>query len=387
MINRIPVEEFEQRHRALQLRVQQQGLDALLIHSNEADFANVRYLSDYWPIFESAGVLVPADGDPVLLIGPESMAFARDHSAIPDIRMVLYYREAAEPDYPDIAVDSFGDIFASANNGRGITKLGIAGSTAMPVSVYEQVCAALPGGQIVKCDDIMHEMRAVKSDNEIALLKVAFGVSELAVDEVLGRIEPGMTELQVVGIAQEAMYRHGAEYEAHPTYVLSGANSRHAIGRPGHKVIQPGELVQLSIGARVGGYSPSVGLPICMGRMDSRMKDLVSFGLEAHLKTIEFMKAGVPARDVVLKFEEFVKVRGYGDFLLYGPCHGLGMIEVERPWMESTSVYPLQENMTFQVDTFLVSPEYGLRWETGVRVTAGGVEELSNRFRDIVEIE
>ncbi|MCL5104765.1 MAG: Xaa-Pro peptidase family protein [Armatimonadetes bacterium] len=387
MINHIPMKEFKQRHQDVQRKVNERGLDALLVHSNEADFANVRYLSDYWPIFESAGVLVPAQGDPILLIGPESLAFARDHSSIEDIRMVLYYRESAEPDYPDIEVDTFEGIFSSANNGRGVKKLGIAGSTAMPVSVYEPVCAALPGAQIVKADEIMYEMRAIKSENEIALLKAAFGVCELAVDEVLKRIKPGMTELQVVGIAQEAMYRHGAEYEAHPTYVLSGTNSCHAIGRPSHKVIQQGELVQFSIGARVGGYSPSIGLPICMGKMDPKMKDLVSFGLEAHFKTIEWMRAGTPACHVAVSFFDYVKSKGYGDNLLYGPCHGLGMLEVERPWMETSSEYPLQENMTFQVDTFLVSPHYGLRWETGVRITPDGVEEFSNRFRNIVEIE
>jgi len=324
MITRIPVEDFKQRQCEARRRVRESGLDGLLIHSNEADFANVRYLSDYWPIFESAGVLVQAEGDPILLIGPESETFARDHSAIPDIRKILYYREAAEPDYPDIEIDTFEGIFAAANGGRGIKRLGIAGWTAMPVSVYEPVRAALPGAEIVKADDILAEMRMIKSPNEIALLREAFRICDLATDEVLARIKPGMTELQVVGIAQEAMYRHGAEYEAHPTYVLSGVNSSHAIGRPGHRVIQKGELVQLNIGARVGGYSPSVGLPICLGKMDSRMKDLVSFGLEAHLKTMEWMKAGIPANQVVNRFVDYVNQRGYGEFLLYGPCHGLG---------------------------------------------------------------
>jgi Xaa-Pro aminopeptidase len=386
-MNKIPLEEFKARHAAAQAKVRERGLDAVLIHSNEADFANVRYLSDYWPIFESAGVLVQAEGDPVLLIGPESETFARDHSVIPDIRKVLYYREAAEPDYPDIEIDTFEGIFKSANNGKGVRKLGIAGFTAMPISIYSQVLAAVPGGQVVKADDMMYQMRAVKSVNEIALLRESFKVCELACDEVLAKIRPGMTELQVVGIAQEAMYRHGAEYEAHPTYVLSGVNSSHAIGRPGHRVIEKGDLVQLNIGARVGGYSPSIGIPVCAGRMDPAMKDLVSFGLEAHNKTVEWMKAGVPACSVVDKFMDYVKGRGYGEFLLYGPCHGLGMIEVERPWMESTSDYLLQENMTFQVDTFLYRKEYGLRWEDGVRITKDGVEEFSTRFRKIYEIE
>ncbi len=106
------------------------------------------------------------------------------------------------------------------------------------------------------------------------------------------------------------MYRHGAEYKAHPTYVLSGTNSAHAIGRPGHKVIQKGELVQLNIGARVGGYSPSIGIPICLGKMDPAMRDLVSFGLEAHNKTLEWMKEGVIAGEVAVKFFDYAERSG-----------------------------------------------------------------------------
>jgi Xaa-Pro aminopeptidase len=386
-MNKIPAEEFKARHAVAQAKVRERGLDAVLVHSDEADFANVRYLSDYWPLFESAGVLVQAEGGPILLIGPESGTFARDHSVIPDIRKVLYYREVAEPDYPDIEIDTFEGIFKSANNGKGIKRLGIAGFTAMPISVYSQVVDALPGGQIVKADDMMYQMRAVKSNNEIALLRESFRICELACDEVIAKIRPGMTELQVVGIAQEAMYRNGAEYEAHPTYVLSGVNSSHAIGRCGYRVIEKGDLVQLNIGARVGGYSPSIGIPVCVGKMTPAMKDLVSFGLEAHIKTVEWLKAGVPACDVVNKFMDYVKGRGYGEFLLYGPCHGLGMLEVERPWIESTSDYLLQENMTFQVDTFLYRKEYGLRWEDGIRITKDGVEEFSTRFRKLYEIE
>ena len=104
------------------------------------------------------------------------------------------------------------------------------------------------------------------------------------------------------------------------------------------------------------------------------------------LKTMDWMKAGIPAKETVIKFVDYVTERGYAEYLLYGPCHGLGMIEVERPWMESTSEYLLQENMTFQVDTFLYCKEFGLRWEVGVRVTPDGVAPFSTRFREIVEL-
>ncbi|MGC9066707.1 MAG: hypothetical protein ACP5JO_08860 [Candidatus Ratteibacteria bacterium] len=72
--------------------------------------------------------------------------------------------------------------------------------------------------------------------------------------------------------------------------------------------------------------------------------------------------------------------------ILYGPCHGLGMMEVEKPWMESHSDYYLQENMTFQVDTFLYCEGYGLRWENGVIVKKDGVEPLSKKLTKIIEL-
>jgi Xaa-Pro aminopeptidase len=99
------------------------------------------------------------------------------------------------------------------------------------------------------------------------------------------------------------------------------------------------------------------------------------------------MKAGVVAGDIAKKYEEFFKQQGYGDCYMYGPCHGLGMLEVEKPWVESTSTYKLQKNMTFQVDTFVKGEDFGLRWETGVAVTEEGIEVLSDKIKNVVELD
>jgi Xaa-Pro aminopeptidase len=98
------------------------------------------------------------------------------------------------------------------------------------------------------------------------------------------------------------------------------------------------------------------------------------------------MRGGKPAAEVVREYEEWVERRGFRKYMLYGPCHGIGMMEVERPWMESTSTYTLQENMTFQVDTFFQDKDFGLRWENGARITKTGVERLSKQFQRIVEL-
>ena len=73
----IPASEQLARIAEFQARIKAAGLDACLVHGNESDFANVRYLTEYWPTFEAAGVFVPAEGKPVLLIGPESEATPR----------------------------------------------------------------------------------------------------------------------------------------------------------------------------------------------------------------------------------------------------------------------------------------------------------------------
>jgi len=101
--------------------------------------------------------------------------------------------------------------------------------------------------------------------------------------------------------------------------------------------------------------------------MPAKVRKLVESGLEAHKATASFMREGVQAKEVAKKFYDFVKDAGYGDYLLYGPCHGIGLIEVEPPWVELTSEYALSKNMTFQIDTLLAEVGFGLRWENNMK--------------------
>jgi len=383
----LPDSEFALRMARTQEAIRRAGLDAILIHSNEADFANVRYLSDYWPLFESAGLVVPADGTPILLIGPESEAYAEDRSRLPAIRKLIPYRESAEPEYPEVPVSTFASVFNEATGGKPVRRIGLVGYSIMPLPVYDGLREAFPQAELIRADDILIDQRIIKSPAELDVLREAFRISEQALAAVLPLIRAGMTELELVGLIQKELYWAGAEYEAHAIYAFAGRSTRHAISRPTHRPIARGTMIQLNIGGRLAGYSPSVGRPVCIGPMPAEMRRLVTVGRDAHYKTMEWMKAGVIASEVVTKFYEFMHARGCSEYLLYGPCHGLGMMEVERPWMESTTHYPLKENMTFQVDTFLQSPDFGLRWENGVRITADGVETLSNAFMDILEVD
>lgn len=395
-IPRISDQEFKNRLQKTFQLVREAGLDALVVHSNEADFANVRYLSDYWPLFESAGILIFPNDHAVLLIGPESETFSRHRTKLPEVRKLVEYREPAEPDYPGIAVDTFYGLFQEFT-GQMPKRIGIAGWAIFPLPVYLSLQKAFPEAELVKADHVIFAQRAIKSAEEIACLKAAFAITRKATDEVLRKLKPGLTELQIAGLAQNVIYQEGAEYEGLPQYVLSGECSCHAIGRAGYRQIRPGDIVQLNLSARVHGYSPSIGIPAVVGKASDAQRELLEFGLEAHHFTYQLMRAGTPAREVATRFDEFVRDRGYAEYQLYGPCHGLGMIEVERPWIESTSSYNLEPGMTFQVDTFFYTPKgsrlaesngspFGLRWENGVRITDGAAEWLSPALNAIVEV-
>jgi len=384
----IPDKEYKDRIRKFQKNIAEVRLDAALVHSNEADFANVRYLSEYWPTFESAGVFVPAygKGSPVLIIGPESEAYAKERSKIRRIVKMVEYRESAEPEYPGIPVASFKEVVKKAMPDKKLRKLWLVGYSIMPMPVCTSLQSEMPSVRLLKADDTLVNLRILKSANELKLMRKAFEISEKAIDAILAEIEPGMTELQVTGIAQREIYKNGGEYEGHALYCFCGPATKHAISRPTHNKIKKNEIIQLNIGARVGGYSSSVGLPICIGKLPARKQRLVEFGLEAHLKTMDLMAAGKPAAAVVRDYEAFVQQRGFKKHMLYGPCHGIGMMEVERPWVESTSMYDLMEKMTFQVDTFFQDKDFGLRWENGVCVTKAGVENLSKKHMKLVTL-
>jgi len=386
VITEIPRSEFQDRIKRVQEELAKRHLDALLAFGSEAEPQYVRYLSDHWPAFETAAVLIPVEGEPMLLIGPESLTFAQSRSKIDKIRQILEFRESAEPEYPGAQLDTFTSVLDEVSGGRGVKRLALVGYPIIVAPVYEGIRAAMAGGELVRADDIINSLRKVKSENELALMREAFRISEKAIEAILNQIKPGMTETQVVGIAQGTMYSLGAEYEGHPLYVLSGRNSANAIGRPTSRKLVEGEIIQLNIGARVGGYSSSVGRPIVLGRITDEQRKFLQMGLDASARTMEVMRAGVPARDVAVAVQEFITRRGYGDCILYGPCHGIGLMECEPPWIETNSDYVLVENYTFQVDCFLYTKSYGARWEDGVRVTRDGVEQLSSYRREIIVV-
>lgn len=383
----IPDYEYKERVERAAKILQREGLDALIVNSNESDYANARYFSGFWPLFERAGVVIAPNGDAALLAGPESSQFAADRSRLDKVFVLKEYREGADPAYPELKADTYQDVFKALGISGRKLRIGVASYLDTSVIIMEGIKTAFPEAEIVRADHIMVELRSVKSVNEINCLKEGYRIAELATQQVIKEIQPGMTELQMVGVAERVVYEHGAEYEGLPMYVFSEASTRHAISRSSYRKFQKGDIVQLNLSAKIDGYSAAIGYPIVLGKLEGRRRDVVMFGLEAHKWTQRQVKVGVQASDIARNFYQYYVDNGYQDNFVYGPLHGTGMIEVEAPWVETTSDYALKPNMTYQIDTFISTDTFGVRWEKGIAVTEDGCEVLSPEIGKLYELE
>lgn len=343
--------------------------------------------SGFWPVFERCGVAINPEGKTALMVGPESEIFAADFGKIPDIFVMLEYRESADPAYPHLKTNTFQDVFARLKVKGSRLRIGVAALLDTNVVIWEGIKGAFPAAEIVDASPLMVELRSIKSENEIACLREGARITRIATDEVIRALRPGVTELQMVGVAQKTVYDNGAEYEGLPTYCFSQKSTKHAISRSSHRFIQKGDIVQLNLSAKVDGYSPSIGMPVSMGPLRGEKREIVEFVLEMHRWTEGQLKPGIPAQQIAADFEKLFKERGRGESYTYGPCHGLGMIEVEAPWMETSSDYLLRPSMTFQIDTFGTGSDFGVRWEKPIVIRENGIELLSPQIGDIVERE
>lgn len=374
-------QEFADRIVRAQAEIAKTDLDALLVFSTESEPAGVRYFSDYWPSFETAGVLIPRAGSPALIIGPESLTYATARTQIPHVIQTMDFRESSQPDYPGSTHPDWKTILGEFK----VRKLGISSWHMFPYAIMMNISDALGGMEhVVNADAVLRPVFMKKSPLELECLRRSAKVSELGFKAVLEAIRPGMTEAELCGIATAAMLANGAEATGYPVWCCSGPNSNQAISRPTLRKVGCGEIIHFSIGAKVEGYSTSLGRPVVLGHCPEETRRFLQVGLDALNMTFDEMRAGRLASDVAKKVHGYIREQGYGDAILYGPAHGCGQMECEYPFLETSSTYPLEEDMTFMADMFLHRNGMGFRWEDGLIVRRDApAEQLSSLGREL----
>lgn len=389
---RIPNEEFVERVEEIQKRMKENGLNLLFCFSSQEEPQYVRYYSDYAPLFETAGFLIPDEGDPVLLVGPESETFSAEYSRVENIKKLLCLRESSDPEYPDAKLDTFEEIIDELMAGKALKKVGIVGMSIITYVVYSEFVNAierLGDIEIERADALVNEQKSIKSENELACLQKSYEITEYALEEVVKSIRIGMTENEVKGIALKALFEKGAESEGYPFWILTGKGSNKPIGKIRNKVIEEGDIVQVQISARYEGYVSTIGRPMVAGKATEAQKDFINASIAVEDAILSIAKPGLNAKAISDIHVETLRELGYEDHILYGPSHGTGLMENEHPWIETSSDFPLKKDMAFCSCLYLGNDEeeVGIRMENGFIITEDGAKLLSDKYREVIEFD
>jgi len=381
----LPKSEFERRIRMTQEALSRQGLDVLITYSSETESASSRYLADFWPFFDFAGVIVPAEGEAALITGgPESFEFAQRDSKIDTILINPLYVELSAPEWePDVEGESFKEIFKKVCKDQP-KKIGICDWSIFPHTILKDIIKAAPQAEIVPADDLLLGVRAVKADIEIPYIETAYTIAEQAMKTAIGFVDEGVTEKEIEAAARIKMLELGAEGMPYPAWVCSGPNTVLSLSRSTDRKIKNGDLVQLTLGSKFMGYCGNMCRALMKGSPPAEVKKLMDAALEATEYALQAIKPGVIAREVYKGHLSILKKYGFEEFALYGPAHGTGYSEVEGLWLSESADFVIQENMLFNIDIWLSDGTYGMRYEEGVIVVENGVKQLNPSYRQIL---
>jgi Xaa-Pro aminopeptidase len=383
----IPDSDYERRIARLQEEMAKADLDVLVTYSSESEPASSRYLADFWPFFDFAGVVVPREGEAALITGgPESFEFARQFSRIRNIHIHPLFVETSAPDWvPPVQYEDFSSILKAVCP-RPPRRIGVADWNIFPHPIFLDLQKAAGDAEIVPADDVLLRVKAIKSPYEIAVIRKAYWITEQAMIDALHAVREGQAEWEIEAIAHTTMRRLGAEGTSYPIWVCSGPNTRQSLCRSTNRRIRRNELVQLTFGARYMGYCGNMCRPFAIGRVPEKARRLMSVALEAFEGALRDIRPGATARQVFENYHKTLSRYGFEEFTLYGPAHGTGSSEVEGLWLGRGSELVIQPGMQFNIDIWLNDGEYGLRYEDGIVVTETGIEELTSYRREIIEL-
>ncbi|OUS76560.1 hypothetical protein B1748_10680 [Paenibacillus sp. MY03] len=383
---KIPNKEFLTRIENLRELMRDQDLQACLIYGDEYRKENLRYMGNYWPLFERGAVIVPLSGDPIILAAPEGEMFCREMSAWPDVRLLPEFNCVTVPDnieYPLAHYTSLTAISKQLQESHSLHKLGVAGIDAIPVPLMNIIESSFEGIAIVDAADLLFKLRMNKSANEIACLQEAARIADAGYKLMIEQVRPGMTELELASLAYGECTRQGAEHMPF-CLITSGDRVKTIIGRPSSKVIEEGDMILAAIAVQVEGYIATVNFPFVAGTMTEEQKAFIDVLVEAEERGLARIKAGAKQSEVVRAVKDCFQKHGMTQYDLYPPLHGCGLAEAESPYPDENSAAIFIAGMTVNTDVSLFGHPHGSnRIEESLLVTDNGYESMSKLVRHL----
>jgi Xaa-Pro aminopeptidase len=234
--------------------------------------------------------------------------------------------------------------------------------------------------ELVPLENVLANIRKVKDDHEVDLIRRSVQVAEEAFEAVRGEIRPGrLTENDLAGRLILEVRSRGASDASFPPIVATGLNSSLPHYKPGDALVAADQPLLLDWGASYKGYCSDLTRTLFLGRISERMKRIYRVVLEAQETAIRFLRPGVTTLQADAVARDLIERAGFGRYFGHGLGHGIGREIHELPTMRKTGgEEELRPGMVVTVEPGIYIPgEGGVRIEDNVLITHSGCEVLS----------
>ena len=376
--DRLPPAWYQRKIKQVQAKMAERNLNALLLLNAH----NVIYTTGYFhlPTERPLAALIPASGAPALFI-PElesdqvKLWWVKDYEA--------YF------DYPG-PVNRVRWIFERVNaRGLGGGTIGIEECTP---SRRQQMQLGAPKAKLVNAGDVVEEMRWVKDEDELGVMRRATYFADYTVQAGRAYIEAtgSVTEDQILKATADAVADKMSKeltdvvgVEISPPFgglVPFGKRSAFPHAVPSKDRLKKGDALILSLGATVGGYNVECERSFSVGPPSDHAKQLYEAMLAAHDMGAANMKEGAIAEEVDKKSLDQIRQAGFEQFLKHRTGHGIGLEGHESPWIADGDKTVLKMGMTFSCEPGVYDPNWGgFRHSDSVIVGRNG-GEIMNKY-------
>jgi Xaa-Pro aminopeptidase len=353
LLTPISTAELERRWAAVRGEMAALGLDALVMqNSNDWLGGYVKWFTDLPAVNGYPCTVIFYADDPMSVIDMGPHGGRRDLKGGDAI-----YRGVGEllttPAFTSVGyTDEYqAEIAVDALEHRGCRSIGFVGKGAMPYRFVARVEHDLGGcAKFSDATEVVDRLKAIKSEEEITLIRRAAAMQDEVFARVLKHIRPGMRDTEVTALAQYEGRVLGSEQglflgSSAPLGARSDFIDRHHQGR----TLKEGEHFSLLIENNgPGGFYTEIARTIVLGKASNEVIDGFETVKEAQAHTLARMKPGASCQEIAAAHDDFMRARGLPPELrLY--CHGQGYDLVERPLVRFDETMALEENMNLAV--------------------------------------
>ncbi len=239
-----------------------------------------------------------------------------------------------------------------------IKSLGVVAPAIMCAYMYNFIKDNLPDLKIKYATDLVDEIKAVKSEEELEIIKETARIQDIVWGAVLAMVRPGVREYEIRSEIQRIFWNWGSEEQL--IMIGSQPPGFPAVQRPDfyqNRTLQPGD--QVCIMPEVngpGGYYCELGRTVCIGDAPKPLLELWDFMVELQDETAKMLKPGANPKEIYEFYNGELSKRGCApDHRLF--CHGQGYDLVERPSMRPEEDMIIKENMNIAIHPMTMNKE------------------------------